>query len=229
MIHPDLKKILVATVALFTFIGIFIADEVFTHQSQLNKSKIIYSQSDLNRLLQPIASYPDNLLLHILTAATHPNDVYAADDWLQKNHYLKGDMLNNALEIHNWDQSVKSLIYFPKILHKMRNNMEWTKQVGEAFLNQKDDVINTIQKLRNNAHISGNIGLQMHHQYNPINPTNYRVIPHHQISQNISGISHSGSQQNSDPNNNKPGGGGGGAINPPHSIQGTLRVEATLK
>lgn len=132
----------------------FIPQKVFTKEAPTNAT---LQQQDLDQLLAPIALYPDQLLSQILMAATYPTDIVLADRWLQDNKNLKGDNLAKALEKQNWDPSVKSLINFPDILAMMNKNLEWTQQLGAAFLNQQQDVMNTVQKLRQKAEEAGNL------------------------------------------------------------------------
>ncbi|NSW84734.1 MAG: DUF3300 domain-containing protein [Syntrophobacteraceae bacterium] len=116
-----------------------------------------FSQEELDQMLAPIALYPDSLLAQILMAATYPVEVVQADRWLKQNKNLKGDQLNNALDKMNWDLSVKALVPFPDVLAMMSENLDWTQKVGDAFLGQQDQVMDTVQKLRARAHSQGNL------------------------------------------------------------------------
>src|SRR5450759_5768126 len=75
-----------------------------------------YSQEELDRLLAPIALYPDTLLSQVLMASTYPLEVIAADRWLKQNQSLTGDSLDTALQEKSWDVSVKSLCHYPGVL-----------------------------------------------------------------------------------------------------------------
>ncbi|HEY5705537.1 MAG TPA: DUF3300 domain-containing protein [Terrimicrobiaceae bacterium] len=105
----------------------------------------------LSQLLAPIALYPDALIALILPASTVPSDVVLAARYLASN----GD----AAQVANqpWEESVKSLFRYPDIVKWMDQNLEWTTQVGVAFLNQPADVMNTIQQLRAQAIAAGNL------------------------------------------------------------------------
>ena len=105
----------------------------------------------LNQLLAPIALYPDALVALILPASTVPSDVVLAARYLSSN----GDPAQIANQ--PWDDSVKSLANYPDVLQWMDQNLEWTTQVGDAFLNQPADVMNTIQQLRVQAVAAGNL------------------------------------------------------------------------
>jgi len=107
----------------------------------------------LERLVAPIALYPDPLVAQILMAATYPLEIVEADRWLQipANAALKGDALAAALQQQPWEASVKSLVSFPNVLQIMDSNLAWTEQLGDAFLAQQADVMDAIQRLRQRA------------------------------------------------------------------------------
>ena len=115
------------------------------------------SPAQLNQLVAPIALYPDPLVAQILMAATYPLEIVEADRWLRilANAALKGDALTAALQRQPWDPSIKSLVAFPQVLHTMNRNLEWTEQLGEAFLAQQDDVMDAVQRLRQRAQAAG--------------------------------------------------------------------------
>jgi hypothetical protein len=116
-----------------------------------------FTQQELDRMLAPIALYPDSLLAQILMASTYPLEVIMADRWLKENKGLQADQLNDALDKQPWDASVKALVPFPEVLSMMSEKLDWTPVLGEAFLAQKDDVIRTVQDLRQKAHEAGNL------------------------------------------------------------------------
>ncbi len=108
-------------------------------------------------MLAPIALYPDSLLANILIAATFPLEVVSADRWVKQNKDLKGDQLNAALDKMKWDLSVKALVPFPQVLAMMSEQLDWTQSLGDAFLAQQSDVMDTVQKLRAKAQAEGNL------------------------------------------------------------------------
>ena len=108
-------------------------------------------------MLAPIALYPDSLLAQILMAATYPLEVVQAERWTKANENLGGDQLNDALDKKNWDPSVKALVPFPQVLSMMSENLEWTQKLGDAFLDQQDGVMDTVQELRGKAEAAGNL------------------------------------------------------------------------
>ena len=116
-----------------------------------------FKQEELDQLLAPIALYPDELLSQILMASTYPLEVVQAERWSKQNKGLKGDVLTAALEKQKWDPSVKSLVNFPQVLQMMSEKLDWAQKLGDAFLAQQKDVMNTVQKLRKKAEAAGNL------------------------------------------------------------------------
>jgi hypothetical protein len=116
-----------------------------------------FSQQELEQLMAPIALYPDALLAQILMAATYPLDIVAADRWVKANPSLKDQALQDELQKHPWDPSVKSLAVFPQVLAMMSEKLDWTQKLGDAFLGQKEQVMATAQALRKKAVDSGNL------------------------------------------------------------------------
>jgi hypothetical protein len=116
-----------------------------------------FSQAELDQLLAPIALYPDSLLAHIFIAATYPLEVVMAERWARDNRNLPADQFSAALGRQPWDASVKALVPFPDVLEMKSRKMDWTQRVGDAFLAQQADVMDTVQKLRKRAHDAGNL------------------------------------------------------------------------
>ena len=116
-----------------------------------------FNQEELDQLVAPIALYPDSLLAQIFMASTYPLEVVEAERWAKANQNLKGDALTAALEKQNWDPSVKSLVNFPQVLEMMNEKLDWTQKLGDAFLEQQKDVMDTVQKLRAKAEAEGNL------------------------------------------------------------------------
>jgi hypothetical protein len=114
-------------------------------------------QEELDQMLAPIALYPDSLLVQILMASTYPLEIVQASRWVKANQNLKGDQLTAALEKQDWDPSVKSLVNFQSVLAMMNDKLDWTQKLGDAFLAQQKDVMNTVQKLRAKAQAQGTL------------------------------------------------------------------------
>jgi hypothetical protein len=115
------------------------------------------SNQQLDSLTAPIALYPDALLAQVLMAATFPQDVTAAAAWSKANSQYKGDDAVKAVASEPWDPSVQSLVAFPQVLATMASKPDWVTQLGNAFLAQPDDVMDSVQRLRKQAQSAGNL------------------------------------------------------------------------
>ncbi|HLJ62982.1 MAG TPA: DUF3300 domain-containing protein, partial [Stellaceae bacterium] len=116
-----------------------------------------FTPQQLDQLLAPVALYPDPLLTQILAASTYPLEVVEAARWLgdPNNAQLRGDALTAALAAQDWDPSVKSLIPFPQTIQMMNKDLGWMQRVGNAFLAQQADVMDSVQRLRHQAQAAG--------------------------------------------------------------------------
>jgi Protein of unknown function (DUF3300) len=117
----------------------------------------VFSQQELDQMLAPIALYPDALLSQILMASTYPLELAEAARWSKARPGLSGDNAVRAAEGENWDPSVKSLVAFPQVLERMDENLQWTQALGDAFLDQQAQVMDTVQALRRRAEAEGNL------------------------------------------------------------------------
>ncbi|SDE23444.1 DUF3300 domain-containing protein [Paraburkholderia lycopersici] len=115
------------------------------------------SNQQLDSLTAPVALYPDALLAQVLMAATFPQDVQAAAAWAKSNPNLQGDAAVKAVASEPWDPSVQSLVAFPQVLATMASKPEWVQQIGNAFLAQPNDVMDSVQRLRAQAQKAGNL------------------------------------------------------------------------
>src|ERR1700739_2059563 len=111
----------------------------------------------LQQLVAPIALYPDALLAQILAAATYPDQVVEADRWLQQHTDSKGDKLAKEVDKQPWDPSVKALVEFSSVLANMDKNLSWTSSLGDAYVNQQQNVMNAVQAMRARAEQAGNL------------------------------------------------------------------------
>jgi hypothetical protein len=111
----------------------------------------------LESIVAPIALYPDPLLAQMLIASTYPLDVIAAQQWLDRNKSLKGVELEKAVEKQSWDPSVQGLVSIPEALKRLSENIQWTSDLGDAFLAQQGEVMDAVQDLRRKAKDSGKL------------------------------------------------------------------------
>jgi uncharacterized protein DUF3300 len=129
-----------------------------------NPAAAHYTRQQIDQLTAPIALYPDQLLTQVLMAATYPQQVVDAANWLKDpgNAELKGDALVAALQPLPWDPSVKALVAFPQIIAMMADHIEWTEALGVAFATQQPDVMGRVQALRRLAAKSGRLNKMRH-------------------------------------------------------------------
>src|SRR5271165_4997242 len=139
--------------------------------------------NELQQLVAPIALYPDALVAQVLGAATFPDQVAYANDWLQQNKNLTGSALMQAVDKQPWDPSVKALTQFPSVLANMTKNLSWTSALGEAYHTQASDIMTAVQVLRAQAKAAGNLKsgsqitvVQESPQTIVIQPTNPQVV-----------------------------------------------------
>src|SRR6266403_3534599 len=115
------------------------------------------SPQELQQLVAPVALYPDALVAQVLAASTYPTQIVEAERWMQSHSDLKGDKLGKEVDKQNWDPSVKALAQFPSVLENMDKNLSWTSSLGEAYVNQPQDVTDAVQAMRQQAHKAGHL------------------------------------------------------------------------
>lgn len=115
------------------------------------------SRDQLDRLLAPIALYPDALVAQILSAATFPTQITEAEDFLNTHPGLSAADLGSQVDQQPWDPSVKALVQYPSVLANLSKNLGWTSELGDAYYNQHDDVMKAVQEMRKKAQKAGNL------------------------------------------------------------------------
>jgi len=136
---------------------LLLAASAYAADNAAPADKPAFKQEELEQMLAPIALYPDSLLSQVLMASTYPLEVVQADRWVKQNKDVKGDALITALEKQSWDASVKSLVDFPPVMAMMSEKLDITVKIGDAFIGQQKQVMDTIQKLRAKAQETGNL------------------------------------------------------------------------
>lgn len=121
-----------------------------------------FTRAELDQMLAPIALYPDTVLSHILIAATYPLEVVQAERWIRANRHLEAEAAVNAAALEGWDPSVAALTAFPDLLARMSDDLDWTQNLGDAFLADEARVMDAIQNLREKAYASGNLKKMKH-------------------------------------------------------------------
>src|SRR3954465_6254697 len=115
------------------------------------------SKEQLEQVVAPIALYPDDLLSQVLMASTYPLEVVQAARWAAQNPNVTGKALEDAMAKQTWDPSVKGLVAVPQTLQMMSEKLDWTQQLGDAFLDDQAAVLDAVQRLRLRAEGAGNL------------------------------------------------------------------------
>ncbi|MDX2368802.1 MAG: DUF3300 domain-containing protein, partial [Colwellia sp.] len=116
-----------------------------------------FSDAELAQMLAPIALYPDSLLTHILIASTYPIEIVEAHRWAKKNDNVNTEQKKQLLDAFDWDASVKALIPFERVLSRLSEDLSWTQELGDAFLQNESRLLLSIQALRKQAKLAGSL------------------------------------------------------------------------
>jgi len=127
------------------------------YQQNYQQEKQQFSEAELAQMLAPIALYPDSLLTHILISSTYPIEIIEAHRWLKRNDKLNSAQIAQSIEDFEWDASVKALVPFEQILSRLSEDLSWMQQLGDAFLQDETRVLESIQALREQANLAGNL------------------------------------------------------------------------
>jgi hypothetical protein len=115
------------------------------------------SPDQLDSLVAPIALYPDPLLAQVLAASTYPLELVQLQQWLEKNKTLKDKALADAVQKQPWDPSIQAMAALPDVVKRLVDDIQWTDELGNAFLAQQDDVMGAVQRMRAKAQEKGNL------------------------------------------------------------------------
>ena len=109
----------------------------------------------LEALVAPVALYADPLLAQVLVAATYPLELMQLQQWLLKNKNLKDKALADAVGKQPWDPAIQSMAAFPEAVKRLTDDIQWTTDLGNAFLAQQADVMDAVQRMRKKAQDKG--------------------------------------------------------------------------
>jgi len=111
----------------------------------------------LDSLVAPVALYPDPLLAQVLAASTYPLEIILLQRWLESNKNLKDKELADAVSKQKWDASVQALAALPDVVKRLGDDIQWTTDLGNAFLAQQGDVMDAVQRMRKKAQEKGTL------------------------------------------------------------------------
>jgi hypothetical protein len=126
-------------------------------QADADKPAPKLNADQLDALVAPIALYPDPLLSQSLMASTYPLEIIQAQQWVAKNKNLKGDELEKAVKAQDWEPAVQATALMPDLLKRLAEDITWTTNLGNAFLAQQQDVMDSVQRLRAKAKEAGKL------------------------------------------------------------------------
>jgi hypothetical protein len=181
-----LSKQVFVVVLCFLLVGFTAQSDAHGHITQSNDQPSAtpgkQSPQELQQLVAPIALYPDALVAQIFAASTYPTQIVEADRWMQNHSNLKGEELAKEVDKQDWDPSVKAMAQFASVLENMDKNLSWTSALGEAYINQPQDVTDAVQTLRQQARNAGHLNSNDQEKVNTqgstiiIEPTNPEVV-----------------------------------------------------
>jgi hypothetical protein len=174
--------------ALLLMLAILVAVPMFAQGPGQAPPPPSFPPEQLDQLVSRVALYPDSLLTQVLAAATFPDQIPDAARWADQHHYLTGQALADAIQGDQlpWDPSVQALLPFPSVLEMMNSDMNWTTDLGNAFLAQQQDVMDAVQRERRKARDFGYlrsneqivVGGGPYITIDPVNP-GYVVVPYY--------------------------------------------------
>src|SRR6266567_1188861 len=130
-------------------------DQAMTTATPTGEAAPEIPNDQLDSLVAPIALYPDPLLGQTLAASTYPLEMIQLQQWMDRNKNLKNKALADAVEKQNWDPSVQAMAAFPELTQRLAGNIQWTTDLGNAFLAQQSDVMDAVQRMRAKAQSKG--------------------------------------------------------------------------
>ncbi len=184
MINSFAKQLLSAMLSVLLLVGVT-PYRVGAQAAQTGYSGqgVPLTADELQQLVAPIALYPDALVAQTLAAATFPDQIVAAADFLKQHSSVTGPGLMQAVDSQPWDPAVKALTQFPSVLNNLAANLTWTSSLGEAYHTQSADVMAAVQVLRAKALAAGNLKsgeqlkvVQQSPQVIVIQPVNPQVV-----------------------------------------------------
>ncbi|HUG13208.1 MAG TPA: DUF3300 domain-containing protein [Opitutaceae bacterium] len=132
---------------------------------------IVSEQGQLEILMAPIALYPDALVALILPASTHPSEIVLA------SRFLSGGGKEEEIDAQIWDDSVKGLARFPEVVTFLDENLEWTQDVGDAFVANPAEVMSAIQALRARGARNGTLATTPQQEVVFEDDSTIRIVP----------------------------------------------------
>ena len=109
----------------------------------------------LDALIAPVALYPDDLLMQTLVASTYPLELVQLSQWLEKHPGLKDKALADSVAKQPWDPSIQSMAAVPEVVKRLSDDIQWTTELGNAFLTNQSGLMDAAQRMRKKAKDKG--------------------------------------------------------------------------
>jgi hypothetical protein len=123
--------------------------------SNASAQNALPTADQLDQLLAPIALFPDALVAQICAASTDPQQILDANAWLHQNLTLTGQARTDAAQAQGFDPAFIALMNFAQVLDMMAQNIDDYAAIGEAFKADQGNVMDSIQRLRQQAYAAG--------------------------------------------------------------------------
>ncbi len=136
--------------------GLTAVEAQASQKTAASASKPVATPDALDRLLAPIALYPDQLLAQMLLCSSNPGKVATLGEWLA-SQTLKGTELQDAATKAGFEPSFVALVLFPQVVEAMAGDVDWTTRLGQAFTADRSAVLASIQRLRGKAQQAGKL------------------------------------------------------------------------
>ena len=162
---PRLRRVGVRGFLVVVCVASLIPGDTLAYMPTLNLEQASETQSQaakippdqLDSLVAPIALYPDPMLAQTLAASTYPLEIIQLQQWLTKNPGLKDKALADAVAKQPWDSSVQAMAAMPDVVKRLADDIQWTTDLGNAFLAQQSDLMDAVQRMRKKAEGTGNL------------------------------------------------------------------------
>ena len=135
--------------------AVFLAQAAPPAAAQSAAAEAKLPPEQLDALVAPVALYPDPLLGQVLVASTYPLEIVQLQQWLAKNPGLKDKALEEAVAKQPWDPAIQSMAAVPEVVKRLADDIQWTTDLGNAFLAQQSDVMDAVQRMRKKASDNG--------------------------------------------------------------------------
>ena len=143
--------------ALVVLLSVALVTPATTSTAFAQETTAAIPQDQLDSLVAPIALYPDALLAQTLAASTYPLELMQLQQWLTRNTSLKDKALADAAAKQPWDPSIQAMALLPDVVKRLTDDIQWTTDLGNAFLAQQAGVMDAVQRMRRKAEAKGTL------------------------------------------------------------------------